>query len=70
MDAKKSRGLARDEHYAEATILATEAFDVARSLKSRLNRHHIQEIYNELLKSPYSEESTVAHLGLLLEVWP
>jgi len=70
LDAKKSRGLARDEHYAEATSLATEAFDVARSLNSRLNRSHIQQAYNELKKSPYGEEPTVAHLGLLLELWP
>lgn len=68
--ARKANELARDKHYAEATQLATEAFDVARSLNSRLNRHRIQEIYNELKKSPYGEEPSVAHLGLLLELWP
>jgi hypothetical protein len=70
LNAKKSRGLAQDEHYAEATALATEAFDVALKLNSRLSRHRIQGIYNELLESPYGEEPSVARLGLLLEQWP
>lgn len=70
LNAKKASGLARDKHYAEATQLATEAIDVAKSLNSRLNRHRIQEIYHELKKSPYGEEPSVAHLGLLLERWP
>jgi hypothetical protein len=70
LNAKHSNAQARDKHYAEATRLATEAFDMARSLNSRLNRHRIQEIYNKLLESPYGEEPTVAHLGLLLELWP
>jgi hypothetical protein len=35
-----------------------------------LNRHRIREIYNKLKNSPYREEPTVAHLGLLLELWP
>jgi hypothetical protein len=69
LNAKHTGRLARDKHYAEATRLATEAFDVAKKLNSRLNRHRIQEIYNELKKSPYGEEPTVAHLGLLLERW-
>ena len=70
LNAKHSSTLARDKHYAEATRLATEAFDVAKKLNSRLNRHRIQQIYNELKNSPYGEEPTVAHLGLLLELWP
>jgi hypothetical protein len=70
LNAKHSSRLSRDKHYVEATRLATEAFDVARSLNSRLNRQRIQEIYNELKKSPYGEEPTVARLGLLLELWP
>ena len=70
LNAKYSSGLARDKHYAEATRLATEALPIARSLNSRLNRHRIQEIYNDLSASPYAEEPTVAHLGLLLELWP
>ena len=43
---------------------------MAKKLNSRLNRHRIQQIYNELKDSPYGEEPTVAHLGLLLELWP
>jgi hypothetical protein len=70
LDAKNTSRLAQDEHYAEATRLATEAFDLAKKLNSRLNRYRIQEIYNKLKKSPYGEEPTVAHLGLLLEQWP
>jgi hypothetical protein len=69
LNAKHNNGMARDEHYAEATRLATEAFEVAKKLNSRLNRYRIQQIYNELLESPYGEELTVAHLGLLLELW-
>jgi hypothetical protein len=70
LNAKQSSGLAQDEHYAEATALATEAFDVAQKLNSRSNRYLIQKIYNELLASPYGEEPSVARLGLLLEQWP
>jgi hypothetical protein len=70
LNARNSRRLAQDEHYAEATALATEALPIARSLNSRLNRDRIQQIYNELSESPYGEEPTVAHLGLLLQNWP
>jgi hypothetical protein len=65
--AKNSKGLMQDEHYAEATALATEALSVAEKLNSRLNREHVQQIYNELNESPYGEEPAVARLGLLLE---
>jgi hypothetical protein len=70
LNARKSSGLKQDQHYAEATRLATEALPIARSLNTRLNRDRIQEIYNELSESSYGEEPTVAHLGLLLQNWP
>jgi len=68
--ARNSSRLAQDKHYAEATRLATEALPLAKQLNSRLNRQRIQEIYDELRASPYGEEPTVAHLGLLLRNWP
>jgi hypothetical protein len=41
LDARKSSGLAQDEHYAEATALATEALPIAKKLNSRLSRDRI-----------------------------
>jgi hypothetical protein len=70
LDAKNSSRLEQDKHYAEATALATDALPIAKKLNSRLNRDRIQQIYNALSESPYGEEPSVAHLGLLLQHWP
>jgi hypothetical protein len=70
LGAKNSSGLEQDKHYAEATTLATDALPIAKKLNSRLNRDRIQQVYNQLSESPYGEEPSVAHLGLLLQHWP
>lgn len=67
--AKKTIGVVQDAHYAEATTLAIDAVQVAKVLKSDLNKSRVQSIYAQLLECPYKGEPSVAKLGLLLRHW-
>jgi len=69
VSATKTRGQTQDKHYAEATALAIEALQLAKKLKSGLNKSRVQHIYIQLSASPYKEEPAVARLGLMLKNW-
>ncbi len=67
--AQTSSPLSKEQCYYEATVVATEALDVAQQIKSRLSRDCIEQIYEQLKASTFGEEPAVVRLGWKLSKW-
>ncbi|MBV9690448.1 MAG: hypothetical protein JO202_12160 [Ktedonobacteraceae bacterium] len=67
--AQTSSPLGKEQCYYEATIVATEALDVAQQIKSRLNRDRIEQLYEQLKASMFGQDPAVVRLGWKLSRW-
>ncbi|MBV9689227.1 MAG: hypothetical protein JO202_05885, partial [Ktedonobacteraceae bacterium] len=67
--AHSSSPLGKEQCYYEATVLATEALDVAQQIKSRLNRDRIEQLYEQLKASMFGQDPAVVRLGWKLSRW-
>ncbi|MBV9022110.1 MAG: hypothetical protein JOZ71_15535 [Ktedonobacteraceae bacterium] len=66
---QSSSPLGKEQCYYEATVLATEALDVAQQIKSRLNRDRIEQLYEQIKASTFGEDPAVVRLGWKLSRW-